>query len=149
MDNYEIETFCNKTESLVSLVSRLRREHDETFTNFQEFKYLVTRPGPRLLEKINKLAIPWPRLINNQNWSETKTRLRVSVPLVSKPRWDRESRYSLILRMARCAWDALGKMQGSKILWLITRGGVLLALSTVQLSACVSKLCCYKEEIFS
>ena len=45
--------------------------------------------------KINKWTSPRPRLINTQNWSETETRPRVSVPLVSKPRRDRESRHPL------------------------------------------------------
>ena len=46
--------------------------------------------------KINRQMILRPRLINNQNWSETEKRPGVSEPLVSKPRQDRESRPSLL-----------------------------------------------------
>ena len=59
----------DETESLVPLVSC--RECDKTLTNFQ---YFMKRPGPRPLK--DKQTVE----------SEIETRLRVSLPLVSKPR---------------------------------------------------------------
>ena len=62
---------------------------------FFNFSIFCDETRPETSGKINKRTSPRPRLINNQNWSETETRLRVSVPLVSKTRRDRDSRQSV------------------------------------------------------
>jgi hypothetical protein len=58
MDESETETFWkskveqdrDETESR-ALVSRQRREHDETLTKFLDFHYFGMIPGPRRLER--------------------------------------------------------------------------------------------------
>ena len=57
------------------------------------------RPG-----KIHKRTSPRPNLINNQNWRVTEARLRVSVPLVLKPRRNRESRQSVVGHNSSQIW---------------------------------------------
>ena len=64
---------------------------------FFRFPIFWNETRPKTSGKINKKTSPRPRLFENLDWSETETRPRVSVPLVSKPRRDRESRPSLAL----------------------------------------------------
>jgi hypothetical protein len=104
MDESETETFWkskferdrDETESLVPLVSRSRWENDDTLTNFFGFPLFWDETRPEISGKLHKRTSLRPRLISNQNGSETETRPRVSVPLVSKPRRDRESRQSVL-----------------------------------------------------
>ena len=62
---------------------------------FFRFPIFWNETRPKISGKINKKTSPRPRLFENLDWSETETRPRVSVPLVSKPRQDRESRQSV------------------------------------------------------
>ena len=62
---------------------------------FFRFPIFWNETRPRISGKINKKTSPRPRLFENLDWSETETRPRVSVCLVSKPRQDRESRHSV------------------------------------------------------
>ena len=74
------------------LFSKPRREHDKTLTYFSDFQFWGQDQACELW-KDKQADNPKPRLIKNQNWSET--RQRVSVPLVAKPSGDRESRRSV------------------------------------------------------
>ena len=67
---------------------------------FCRFSIFDDENRPETSGKMYKQTSPIPRLINNQNWSETETRTRVSVPFVSKPRRDRESRQSVVYQVS-------------------------------------------------
>ena len=83
-----------------SLDTETRTSRD--LNNFYRFSIFYVETGPKTSWKINKQMSPRTRLINNHNWSETETRPRVSVPLVLKLRWDRESYPSLHRKNAHC-----------------------------------------------
>jgi hypothetical protein len=77
--------------------SKMERDWDETESLMPLFSQIFSdKTRPETSGKINQQLSP--RLINNQNWSEAETRPGVSVPLVSKPRRDRESRQSVVRR---------------------------------------------------
>jgi hypothetical protein len=67
---------------------------------FFRFSIFCDETWPETSGKINQRTSPRPRIIHNPNSSETETRLRVSVPLVSKTRQDRESRQSVLRIMS-------------------------------------------------
>ena len=75
----------NKTESHVPFFSRLKREYGETFKN-SKISNICDKTTTETYLKINKQTSPRPRLINDQNWSETNKILRVLMPSDSKPR---------------------------------------------------------------
>ena len=77
-----------------SLESKTRTWRD--LNKFSRFPIFCDETRDETSWKINKQMSPRPRLFDNQNWSETGTRPRVSVLLVSRPRRDRESRPSLV-----------------------------------------------------
>jgi hypothetical protein len=88
-----VEQDRDETKILVPLVSRPRRD----LNKFPRFSIFCDETRPESPRKINKLTSPRPRLINNQNWSETETRPRVSVPFRDKRQQDYRSLLAPIL----------------------------------------------------
>ena len=74
-----------------SLETETRKDENK----FYRFQICCDKTRPETSGKMNKQTSPRPELINNQNWSETKTIMRVLVSLVAKPRGDLESHPTL------------------------------------------------------